>query len=243
MLEHVKQFAERMLSNETKNFGPVKQQVQQLLQECERINPSDLEPSVRADFMTLKARLSHYATASSFTVHIMKDEVRKHLHVFDLYLGAGSGGVRRSFAYLSDPDLRPIIERDYEELTMKLYPAGAWKSAVIMAGSILESILFDRLADPKWNVQALASAVAPADKHGKKYPLDDWRLENLIDIAADIKLLEGDSKATIHQVLRKYRNFVHPKREVRSAYACGKAEATLALGALDHVCDQIAKNL
>ena len=31
MLEHVKQFAEQMLSSESKNFGPVKQQVQQLL--------------------------------------------------------------------------------------------------------------------------------------------------------------------------------------------------------------------
>src|SRR5207253_6263883 len=125
MLEYVKQFAEQMLSSESKNFGPVKQQVQQLLQECERINPSDLEPSVRADFMTLKARLTHYATASSFTVHVMKDEVRKHLHVFDHYLGAGSGGSHRSFEYLSDPGLRLIIERDYEELIVKLHPAGA----------------------------------------------------------------------------------------------------------------------
>src|SRR5437588_2530278 len=135
--------------------------------------------------MTLKARLTHYATASSFTVHVMKDEVRKHLHVFDHYLGAGSGGSHRSFEYLSDPGLRLIIERDYEELIVKLHPAGAWKSAVIMAGSILEAILFDRLADPKWNTMAIASAVAPADKQGKKYPMDDWRLENLIDVAAD----------------------------------------------------------
>jgi hypothetical protein len=242
MLEHVKQFAEQMLSSECKNFGPIKQQVQQLLQECERISPSDLEASVRTDFLTLKSRLTHYATASSFAVQVMKDDVQKYLHVFDHYLGAGSGGTRRSFAYLSDPGLRPVIERDYDELAVKLYPAGAWKSAVIMAGSILEAVLFDRLAAPKWNALAVASAMAPADKHGKKYPMSEWRLENLIDVAVDIELLDSDSKATIHQVLRKYRNFVHAKREVRSAYSCGKPEATLATGALDHVLAHIEKN-
>jgi hypothetical protein len=118
-------------------------------------------------------------------------------------------------------------------LKLKVFPDGAWKSVVVLAGSILEAILFDRLADPKWNAAAFASTVVPKYK-GNKKAMDDWKLETLIDIAVDIKLLPKDPATTIHQVLRDYRNFVHPKKEIRAAHACGEAEAMMAVGALNH---------
>ena len=61
--------------------------------------------------------------------------------------------------YTLNKDLREIIERDYKELTLVLFPGGAWKSTVIMAGSILEAILYDVLAsDLAVNAKALASS-------------------------------------------------------------------------------------
>jgi hypothetical protein len=56
--------------------------------------------------------------------------------------------VTRQFPYLTDAELRAIVERDYVELNVRLFPARAWKSTVIMAGSILESILIDVLSAP-----------------------------------------------------------------------------------------------
>ena len=49
----------------------------------------------------------------------------------------------------SDPVLRAIIERDYKKLSQTLMPDCAWKNAVVIAGSILEAVLYDLLTrDP-----------------------------------------------------------------------------------------------
>src|SRR5262249_29818810 len=112
---------------------------------------------------------------------------------------------------------------------------------LIFPGSILEAILFERLSDAKWNASALASPRAPTKK-GSLVPMDDWKLEKLIQVAVDITLLPKDPADTIHQVLRDYRNFVHPKVEIRAAHPCTEAEAMLAVGALDSVCNFLDKN-
>jgi hypothetical protein len=59
---------------------------------------------------------------------------------------------------VNNNDLREIIQRDYKELVLVLYPGGAWKSTVIMARSVLEAILFDKLEnDPVNTPKAKAS--------------------------------------------------------------------------------------
>ena len=78
---------------------------------------------------------------------------------------------------------------------------------------------------------ALASQLAP------KSPIEDWRLENLIKVAADIGVLPEKRATTFDQVLRDYRNFVHPKKEIRSGHPCQEGEAQLAIGGLNAVCD------
>jgi hypothetical protein len=71
--------------------------------------------------------------------------------------------------------LKGIIERDYKELTLVLFPGGAWKSTVIMAGSILEAILFDLLgSDPATQAKAMASQAAPKYK-GTVRPMECQR--------------------------------------------------------------------
>jgi hypothetical protein len=68
---------------------------------------------------------------------------------------------------------------------------------------------------------------------------DEWRLVNLIEVAVDLGLLPQDRADTIDQVLREYRNFVHPRKELKAAHPCTEAEAYLAKGALDGVCNQL----
>lgn len=70
----------------------------------------------------------------------MADNVIATLNQFG---GEGSQVVQRAFKFVKDADLRQIIERDYRELRLKVFPSGAWKSTVVLAGSILEAILFD----------------------------------------------------------------------------------------------------
>jgi hypothetical protein len=65
----------------------------------------------------------------------------------------------------------------------------------------------------------------------------DWTLHDMIEVAADIGLIPNDRSKTFDQVLRDYRNFVHPKKEVRAGHPCTEAEAMMAKGALDGVCN------
>jgi hypothetical protein len=69
---------------------------------------------------------------------------------------------------------------------------------------------------------------------------DEWKLVDLINVAVDMDLLRRQRADTIDQVLRDYRNFVHPRKEIKADHPCTEAEATLAKGALDAVCNHLA---
>ena len=129
------------------------------------------------------------------------------------------------------------MERDYRELSLILLPGGAWKSVVVMSGSILEAILYDQLTkDMPTQSQAMASSAAPP----KDITKGAWGLHELIRVALDLKILRADRVNSIDQILRGYRNYVHPKKEIRSAHPCTEAEAFLSRGALDSVCNHLA---
>lgn len=216
--------------------------VKEIARELDSLNPRDFEPAAQTEFVRVRGNVAWLAKQPHYQLPIFEETLNPILTVLDAYRGPGSGGVTRQFPFLSDPGLRPIVERDYAELVVKNYPSGAWKSCVIMAGSVLEAILFDRLADPAWNPQAIASPKA-LRANGTPIPMDDWTLEKLIDVALDINMLPKDPANTIHQVLRDYRNFVHPKKEIRAAHACTEAEAMLSIGALDSVCNFLETHL
>jgi len=105
-----------------------------------------------------------------------------------------------------------------------------------MAGSILEAILADLLLNPANIRRALSAAAAPKKK---TLAAGEWSLNDLIMVSVELKLLPRDRAAAIDQTLRDYRNFVHPLKEVRAAYPCTEAEAFLAKGALDAVCNHL----
>lgn len=126
---------------------------------------------------------------------------------------------------MRDADLRKIVERDYRELAQILLPGCAWKSAVVLAGSILEAVLYDRLTA----VPALTRAT----------PEEQWRLADLIRVAAERGLLPASRAEAIDPALREYRDFLHPRTAIRAAHPATEAEATLAKGTLDAVCNHL----
>ncbi len=219
---------------------------QALFDELYRLDPRDFLPEARYEFIVARLDLGGWDKAWSsrpgdfLNQYIHDNRSQQELRelmarvvaVLNKYGGEGWRAKTRSFSFLKDKDLREIIERDYKELTLVLFPGGAWKSTVIMAGSILEAILFDILStDPAINAKAMATPLAA------KGPMEDWKLEKLIEVAGDIGVLPAKRVDTFDQVLRDYRNFVHPKKEIRSGHPCGEGEAQLAIGGLNAVCD------
>ena len=64
----------------------------------------------------------------------------------------------------------------------------------------------------------------------------------LILVAEDIGKLPSENAKAIDQILRDYRNFVHPNKEVRAQHPCTEAQALMAKGALDAVCNYLESN-
>lgn len=219
-----------------------------LAEELDRLDPRDFLPAAQFEFVRLRISARDYAGKTSFggdDYRPLADCVNRIIAVLDQYAGMGSYVTTRSFAFIRDAGLRGIVERDYRELSLIVLPGGAWKSTVIMAGSIVEAILFDQLAAPAVKASAEASPKAPKRSDGTPRDLssntskDKWTLENLIDVAVDLKILPQERAKTFDQVLRDYRNFVHPKKELRSAHPCTEAEAFMAKGALDGLCNHL----
>jgi hypothetical protein len=50
----------------------------------------------------------------------------------------------REFAFIANPELRMILERDYKEI-QRAFIAQCWKSVIILSGGSIEAILMDLL--------------------------------------------------------------------------------------------------
>jgi hypothetical protein len=129
----------------------------------------------------------------------------------------------REFAFVSEPGLRSILERDYPEI-QRAFVAKCWKSVLILSGGAIEAILADLLL--KNRAAASASPKAP-----KKPDITRWDLSELIDVSVDLGLVTGGIEKLSHSV-REYRNLVHPGNELRSKLKFDAEEARIALEVL-----------
>ena len=204
--------------------------------EVNRLDPRDFAPAVQRDFALTRARLE-WASGDVTRSRWVIGNLEPLLQILDQYRGEGSHSTTREFPFVSDNDLKEIITRDYRELSQVVFPANAWKSAVVLAGSILEAILQDQLTKDE---RTLAAAnQSPSAPRGKELAKGEWSLQYMITVCVELGILTEERADCVDQVLRDYRNFVHPKKEVKSAHPCTEAEGFLAVGALDAVCNHL----
>lgn len=209
-----------------------------LAEELDRLDPRDFLPEVQYDFVFLRMNIRSYEQD-----HLHRSglpSIADLLRVIDHYAGSGSSAKIRPFGFIVSPDMRRIIERDYRELSLILFPAGAWKSTVVLAGSILEAILVDQMTASKEVINIVkASSLAPKTKRIEK---GQWSMYQLVNVAADVKILPEGRTNAIDVSLREYRNVIHADVELKKKYSCTEAEASLAKGALDVVCNHLEKH-
>lgn len=212
--------------------------LQGIREEVDRLDPRDFVPAAQHDFVVCRTQLRSWASQPARGNGEQPLALALALSgLLDHYAGDGSRAETKDFSFVNDADLREIVVRDYRELSLILLPAGAWKSVVVLAGSVLEAILYDQLSnDATNNAAALAATSAPRRHSGAVIPhIGDWKLIKLIEVSAEINVLSAARAQSIDQVLRDYRNFVHPTKEIRAAHPCSEAEAMMSKGALDGV--------
>lgn len=209
-----------------------------LAEELDRLDPRDFLPEAQYDFVIMRMNIRGYGDNHLHQSGLpsMHDLCR----VLDHYAGSGSSAQIREFDFIASSELRRIIERDYRELSLILFPAGAWKSTVVLAGSILEAILVDQMTATEDVIDLVKSN--PKAPKTKRIEKGQWSMYQLINVAVDIGILPKDRASAIDVSLREYRNVIHSDVELKKQYSCTEAEASLAKGALDAVCNYLEKN-
>ena len=135
---------------------------------------------------------------------------------------------------VGDATMRGILERRWDEC-QRCLGAGANLAAIVMMGGLLEALFVSR-ANSMTNKSALFRAKAtPLDSKTKK-PIDlrDWTLGPYIDVGHELKWITKSGKA-VAAVLRDYRNYIHPQKELSHGISLEPGDA--------HMLWEVAKSI
>jgi hypothetical protein len=127
---------------------------------------------------------------------------------------------------VSDPKMKAILERRWVECTACIR-ADAPLAATVMMGGLLEGLLMARVLCEKNQAPVFKASVAPKDKQGKPMAhLRDWTLQDFIAVAHELKWITTTVK-DIGVILRDYRNYIHPQKELSHGVSLNTDDAGL----------------
>lgn len=117
-------------------------------------------------------------------------------------------------SFVSSNELREILQRDIAELNVARAQGvdKTSKICMVLCGSIAEALLLDCLLQN----QAAALAIASTLPRRPSNNLEDWELHDMVTVATNLNLLPDDASTGAIQ-LRKWRNLIHPGRELKDA--------------------------
>lgn len=136
-----------------------------------------------------------------------------------------------------DEVLKPILEGRMVEMK-SCFKAKAYLSVIIMAGSMLEGIL---LSLANRNPRAFNQAtIAPKNKEGKVKAFYEWTLNDLINAAHEIGILQKDVAKFSH-VLRDFRNYIHPYQHMSERFFPDENTAKICMQVMKGALLQISR--
>ncbi|NGZ97376.1 MAG: hypothetical protein CV089_14880 [Nitrospira sp. WS110] len=142
---------------------------------------------------------------------------------------------------IPDPGMQAILNRRWKEAWSCL-GAGAHLASTVMMGAMLEALLLARVNKVIDKSTVFTSKRAPKDKvTGKTRPLQEWTLNSYIDVAHDLGWI-GKASRDIGIVLRDYRNFIHPEKELSQGVSVGEQDCRIFGAILVVLAEQIVKS-
>lgn len=132
-----------------------------------------------------------------------------------------------------------ILEQRIREIE-RCFPASAYLSVILLAGSTLEGLLLGlAVKHPK---QFNTSKSAPKDSSGKVKSFHGWSLSAFIDVARDLGLIKYDTHKFSHS-LRDFRNYIHPFEQMSSGFSPREHTAKICLQVLKAAIHEISENV
>jgi hypothetical protein len=138
---------------------------------------------------------------------------------------------------ISDLKMQAILERRWRECVICVN-SGAPLAATVMMGGILEGLLLAKINQLPNQAPVFTATAAPRDKAGKTLPLKDWTLKNYIEVAHELKWITTTAK-DIGEVMRDYRNYIHPQKELSHGITLLEGDAQMLWGIAKGVIRQI----
>ncbi len=152
-------------------------------------------------------------------------ELRATLPVAPLVPHPGEGAPDFS-PLVSSAAMRGILERRWQECS-RCVTSGAHLAAVVMMGGLLEAMFVarsNRLADKS---PLISASSAPKDKAtGKTLELTKWTLDPYISVGNELGWIT-DAGKQLASVVREYRNYVHPEKELRDGIVLGANDSAM----------------
>jgi hypothetical protein len=127
---------------------------------------------------------------------------------------------------VADPKMKAILERRWVECNACI-GANAPLAATVMMGGLLEGLLMARVLREKNQGPIFKTKAAPKDKQGTPLPqLRDWTLQDFIAVAHELKWITRTVR-DIGDILRDYRNYIHPQKELSHGVSLNTNDAGL----------------
>lgn len=112
---------------------------------------------------------------------------------------------------VSDKEMVSILQRRWNECVICVN-MNAPLSAIVMMGGLLETLLLSRFLQYPDKSLIFKSKTIPKDKSGTTLQFKEWALKNYIDVAHEMGWISQTEK-DLGEVLRDYRNYIHPFKE------------------------------
>ncbi len=146
------------------------------------------------------------------------------------------------FAFINDSKIKDILKRDWIEIQRSLL-VDNWKSAIILCGGVLEALLLDSLRSREKEARNAKTRLLQQDHSiSKGSSVGSWDLYTLIQVASELKLITKSGQK-IGDVLRDFRNLIHPQKEAKGDYRVRDFEAIASFNLLQGITKDLEEKL
>lgn len=114
---------------------------------------------------------------------------------------------------IGDSDMQKILVSRWNECLLCV-SAGAALAATVMMGGLLEALLLARINRESNKGSLFTAKAAPKNsKTGSVKPLSEWMLNDFIQVLSELGWITISATA-VGSVLREYRNYIHPQKQL-----------------------------
>ena len=86
--------------------------------------------------------------------------------------------------------------------------------------------------------RVFTAVAAPRDRQGRTLALKDWTLADYIGVAHEVRWISQSVRDVSH-LLRDYRNYIHPQKELAQQLALTMADASVLWSAFRAIAVQL----